>query len=145
MRGALIRKTPAEREAILRILRQVLEQAPQVDFAYIHGSFLEGRAFHDVDVALHLAWGNSDPTSSALGLGRELEGALRRAGQAAPVDVRVLNDAPLGFRYQAFCGKLLFSRNEVVRISEVAQTVARYLDLKPLRQRALKEAMTSWT
>jgi hypothetical protein len=59
------------------------------------------------------------------------------------VDVRVLNQAPLGFRYHAFRGKLLFSQDEALRTQEVERTVSRYLDLRPLQRRALKEAMTA--
>jgi hypothetical protein len=35
------------------------------------------------------------------------------------------------------------SRDEPCRVEWAARTVARYLDLRPLRERALKEAMTA--
>jgi hypothetical protein len=60
------------------------------------------------------------------------------------VDLRALNQAPLGFRFHVFQGELLFSRDETVRGPLVEETLWRYLDLKPLRWHALKEAMTSW-
>jgi hypothetical protein len=68
----------------------------------------------------------------------------RGGDRRPPVDVRVLNQAPFGFRYHVFRGRLLFSRDEALRTHVVERTVSRYLDLKPLRQRALKEAMTAF-
>lgn len=124
-------------------------------FAYVYGSFLEDRPFRDVDVAVYLE-GIAEPKMSlfAMDLARELEKSLslvlsgaetdRGGDRSPPVDVRVLNQAPLGFRYHVFRGRLLFSRDEALRTHVVERTVSHYLDLKPLRQRALKEAMTTW-
>jgi hypothetical protein len=40
-------------------------------------------------------------------------------------------------------GQLLISRDEALRVRWTVWTVSRYLDLKPLREQALKEAMTA--
>lgn len=148
--------TPAERTAALNALRGVLGAQRGVVYAYVYGSFLEDRQFRDVDVGVYLE-GLAEPEMGtfAIDLARELEKSLRvvlsgtqtdRDGdRSPPVDVRVLNQAPLGFRYHVFRGRLLFSRDEALRTHMVERTMSRYLDLKPLRQRALKEAMTSWT
>ena len=144
----LIRSTQTEREAILHVLQRALEAQPGVVFAYVHGSFLQDRPFHDIDVAVYL-----DPACEremglfALDLASNLEESLARTPDRAavqlPVDVRVLNQAPLAFCYHVFRGKLLFSRDDNLRSQCVEQTVSRYLDLKPVQQRALKEAMTA--
>ena len=135
-------KTPAQRDAIIATLRQVLETAPDVQFACLYGSFLEDRPFHDVDLAVYLEGQNH--AGRALELAQQAERALREAGHPMPVDVRVLNTAPLGFRYYVFRGQLLLSRDEDLRVREVVRTVTCYLDMKPLIRLALKEAMTSW-
>lgn len=44
------------REEIVQRLRQLLEARPEISFAYLHGSFIDGGAYHDVDVALY--WGD---------------------------------------------------------------------------------------
>ncbi len=137
------RKTPEERRAIIAALAGVLEAQPDVRFAYLYGSFLEDLPFHDVDVAVYLEEG-TDFTDRALELAGAAERALREAGHPLPVDVRVLNNAPLGFRYSVFRGHLLISRDEDLRVREVVWTVTRYLDAKPLIRAALKEAITSW-
>jgi predicted nucleotidyltransferase len=148
VRRPLIRSTQAEREAILHTLQRDLEAQPRVVFAYVHGSFLEDRPFHDVDVAVYVdPAGEREMSLFALDLASSLEESLARTPDRAvvylPVDVRVLNRAPLGFCYHVFRGKLLCSRDDTVRTQWVERVVSRYLDLKPLRQRALKEAMTA--
>jgi len=146
MRSRLFYHSPAEREAMLDVLRETLRAQPDVTFAYVHGSFLTERPFHDVDIAVHL----NTAVERQIGrrqmtLSDELKSALSRIPGPTPVaDVRALNSAPLGFCYQVLRGgRLLLSRDETLRIQWVMRVVERYLDLKPLRQRALKEAMTA--
>lgn len=136
MKSRLFRRSQLERERILDTIRRALEAQPAVLFAYIHGSFLADRPFHDIDVAVYLD--EQGIRSFSLDLASDLEAAVH-----LPVDVRVLNQAPLGFRYHVFRGKLLFSRDETLRAQHVARTAWRYLDLKPLRRLALKEAMAA--
>ena len=145
LKGPLIQKSQAEREAVLHVLRQSLSMRPQVVFAYVYGSFLQERPFHDVDVAVYLDADEGTTRGFALDLAGDLEVALQQANEFVPVDVRVLNRAAPSFRYHVFQGALLFSRDEHRRGQLVAQTIADYLDLQPLRRQALKEAMTSWT
>lgn len=153
----LFQWTAEERERLLAALRVPLMAREDILFAYVYGSFAEDLPFHDIDVGVYLssAYERETPWTD-VDLAGELESVVRRVQVACqsgsddkgrrriPVDVRVLNGAPIAFVYHVLGGKLLFSRSEEVRVSWVAQIVARYLDLKPLRHRALKEAMTSW-
>lgn len=143
----LLHCTPAERDAVLRALHQVLDAESDVVFAYLHGSFAGEGPFRDVDIAAYFdPVGTEGVSLRAIELSARAEAALAREldGAALPVDVRALNEAPLGFSYQALRGgRLLMSRDERFRIEWVARTVGWYLDLKPLRERALKEAMTA--
>lgn len=136
-------KMPEEREAIVATLKRVLEAQPDIQFAYLYGSFLEDLPFHDVDIAVYLGE-STDFTDRALELAEVAERALREAGCPLPVDVRVLNAAPLGFRYHVFRGRLLMSRDEDLRVREVTRTLTMYLDIRPLIRSALKEAIASW-
>jgi len=133
-----------KREAILAVLGEAIAARPEVAFAYAYGSFLENRPFHDIDVGIYVVGMEAREAGSlALDLALELESALAKV-RRFPVDVRVLNWAPLGFCYHVLRGRLLFSRDEDVRVRWTTHILSRYLDLKPLRHRALKEAMTSW-
>lgn len=145
LKDRLLDCTPAERQAILTALREAMEAERRVLFAYVHGSFTERRPFHDIDVAVYLDL--ADPQAMrvfALQLAADLERALSRLfDQYLPLDIRVLNHAPLGFRYHALWGTLLLSRDDDLLAQILAQTASRYLDLKPLWQQALKEAMSA--
>lgn len=157
----LLHYSPGLRDAVVGRLCQALAMQPDLLFAYLHGSFAADGPFRDIDIAVYLA-SMSLPTSSetqrpsseperhpklrAMALGSQLEVALAEEVKTRipTVDVRALNAAPLGFCYQVLRrGRLLVSRDEPMRIEWAARVVGRYLDLKPLRERALKEAMTA--
>ena len=156
----LFRCTAEQREEILAALKGVLAAQPEVVFAYAYGSFLEDRPFHDIDVGIYLAVDNERMAASlAVDTATALEAAVKRLFRRGlrsgpggnrpyfrcpPVDVRVLNWAPVSFCYHVLQGRLLFSRDEEARARWAVQVIARYLDVKPLRYRALKEAMLSW-
>jgi len=56
-----------------------------------------------------------------------------------PVDVHVLNDAPLPFRRHVFTkGELLISVDDEFRLKILDETLRRYFDLKLLNRAAIK-------
>ena len=58
-----------------------------------------------------------------------------------PIDVRVLNDAPVPFLFHVFReGRLLLSRNDELLADLMERTVREYLDMEPLLRRATIEA-----
>ena len=132
----LHRAEPAERERVARVLTAAVEREPDVDFAWLHGSFLAAGGFHDVDVGVHL---NAPPDirlQRGLDLGVHLE-----CEAGFPVDVRVLNDAPVTFLFHVFReGRLLLSRNDELLADLMERTVREYLDMEPLLRRATIEA-----
>ncbi len=146
-RSRAIHFPPAERQVLMKALGDALEAYPDVAFAYVHGSFAGQGPFRDVDVAIYLAPGAPVPGERTLIMSQELGDGISRTRHlhvVPPFDVRVLNQAPLGFCYQVLLrGKLVFSRDESARVGWIARIVERYLDLQPLRRQALKEAMTA--
>lgn len=155
---ALFQCTAEERERLFSILRESLAAREDILFAYVYGSFGAGNPFHDIDVGVYLTGEcEREDVWVDIELARNLELAVWRARVTCqsgsnkdvrrpriPLDVRVLNKAPVVFSYHVLQGHLLFSRGEDVRVSWAVQTVSRYLDMKPLRHAALKEAMISW-
>lgn len=102
--------TPEQRETLVLRLTEILHQEPIVLGAWLHGSFHEGLPFHDIDVAVYLdpaSEATHDPLTLMLELGDRLERAVR-----LPVDVRVLNGAPLSFQFRATGGRPLLLRDE---------------------------------
>lgn len=106
------------KEEIRAQLRNLLLQRPEVSFAYLHGSFVDGLAFHDVDVTVYLDSPHSDPFDYEMELSLELTRTLR-----LPVDIQALNQAPLSFQHQVLQGELLFARDEV-RLTDFIEYVA---------------------
>jgi uncharacterized protein len=138
----------ARRDEIREALRRALAAAPEVAFAFVHGSFVTAGPFHDIDVAVYL----TDLSPSEISrwiweLAPNLEAAVFGDMERPypPIDLRALNAAPLGFCYQVLrTGALLVNRDDALRTEWTATTVSRYLDLQPLVETALKEAMMSW-
>jgi predicted nucleotidyltransferase len=114
-----------EKARLLDFLRKKLEGIDDIIFAYVHVGFLERSFFRDVDVAVWIsdvekAFYYTVNFSAKL----EVEGGL-------PVDLHVLNEAPLPFKHHVFTtGMLLFSKDEELRHRIVDQTIKEYIDLK---------------
>ena len=132
----LYRAAADERERAMRVLAAALETEPDVEFAWLHGSFLAGGAFHDVDVGVHLTGADGRRPRRSVELALSLGHAVR-----FPVDVRVLNDAPVAFLFHVFCaGRPLICRADERMADLMERTAREYLDAEPLLRRATVEA-----
>ena len=110
------------KEQILQHLHQLLEGRPEISFAYLHGSFLSGLAYHDIDVAFYLTPPVADPFDYAMSISVELTRALHQ-----PIDVQVLNNSSLSFQHQVLQGKLLFTRNETQLTDFIEDVASEYM------------------
>jgi predicted nucleotidyltransferase len=90
-------------------LRQSLAAHPEIDFAYIFGSYAVGMAYRDMEVAVFLrpAPALSTVLDYEMDLSVELTLALR-----VDVDVHVLNNEPPGFQHAVLQGRPLLVRVE---------------------------------
>jgi len=110
-----------------------------VVFAYLYGSFVEGGPFRDVDVGVYVEAAEPGQASAKA---LDLSGRLSdRAG--LPVDVRVLNGAPVPFLFHVFRGQLLVCRDDDRLETLLEDTARRYLDIEPLLRRATKDAFAA--
>ena len=119
-----------ERISIINLLRERLRCVDDILFAYVHGSFIEGKIFRDVDVAV---WIESEEKAFyyTVDFSAKLEVEV-----SIPIDVHVLNEAPLPFKYHVLMqGKLLFSKDEKLRFRVIDETVRKYIDLKKLMEK----------
>lgn len=131
--------TLEERLKIIGRLADFIKGRPEVSFAYVYGSFAEGVPFHDIDTGIYVVGIKEEgSTMYALELAQAISGVER-----IPVDIRVLNYAPLLFLYHVIKGHLLFERDEDIRIDITNKTVQRYLDIKPMIRMGIKEAFSS--
>jgi predicted nucleotidyltransferase len=128
-----------ERRKTRKKLEGILKKQEEIEFAYLYGSFIEHLPFHDVDVAVYIGRiQKRETTSCSLDLAQQLSDKL-----SLPVDVRILNFAPVSFRYHVFRGELISERNEELRSRLMEETIQKYLDLKPILDRSMKEALVA--
>lgn len=128
----------ADRSRIAAELQRRLGSRPEIVFAYLHGSFESGGPYRDVDVAVWVDPAREPDRGARYAL--DLALALEQ-GLEARVDVQVLNEAPLAFRYHALAGRVLFTRDEEFLDELRARTWDEYFDFAPLARQYLRDAL----
>lgn len=125
--------TPELREK----LTHCLQDRPEILFALLYGSAAEGRAFRDLDVGLFVDRA-SVPTSADLDYAFSLADELEKVVPYS-VDVRVINDAPLSFRYNVSRGTALIVHDRLAFARFLERTWDAFLDFQPVAMQYLKE------
>jgi predicted nucleotidyltransferase len=130
---ASLQLPPKTKEA----LALCLQNRPEILFAILYGSAAEGLPFRDLDIALFVDRA-SVPASAELDYAFALADELEQVA-SHPVDVRVINDAPLPFRYNVSRGiPLMFNDKEVFALL-LERTWDEFLDFQPVAMKYLKE------
>jgi len=128
------------KERVTEEIKAFLRGQPDIIFAYLHGSFLRADRFRDIDVALFLR----NPASSTLQAEIRLETELAKVIKKFPVEIKVLNHAPLSFRYNVIKdGSVIAVLDDALRCEFVESTLRDYFDFAPFRKLYLKEALSS--
>ena len=131
---------PDDKRALIEGIKAHLRGRPDIIFAYLHGSFVTANRFRDIDVAIYL----NPPFSSSLQVELEIEGELGKMAPRYPIEVRILNNAPLSFRYNVLKqGELIVVLDDDLRCNFVEATLSNYFDFAPFRKIYLKEALGS--
>jgi predicted nucleotidyltransferase len=139
MKRALYTIRPEQREDVLAKLRVELAKVSGLRFAYVYGSVLESDRVHDVDVGIFL----DDPmVVQQMAIVDTLTVRLT-AAVGFPVDIRVLNEAPLPFLYHVLRGRLLLCRDETFLTDMLEDVARRYLDLAPFLRNGTKDAFAA--
>ena len=129
--------TAKEKEILKEKISAHLLTVPEILFAYVHGSFNTDN-FRDIDLAIYLQSDVKESTLYELDLEMHLEKLINY-----PVDVRVLNSAPLSFQFSVIkTGILLFSKDEDNRIDFQVLALKMYFDFEPFRRRYMKEVFS---
>ena len=129
-----------QKAQILSVVREVLAGEDQIIFAMVYGSFVEDVPFRDIDLGIYVKDLN---TGSYFDYEFDISQKVQLALESnIPIDVRIINLAPLPFKFRVVTGKLLFTRDEEVW-EEFAIEVARfYMDMAPLRERYILESIS---
>lgn len=128
-----------ERREIQEVLSRHLEKEEEILFAYVHGSFAEERPFRDIDVAVFVEEAKMSREKTLdfeILLALELEKIIK-----IPIDVKVINYAPLAFQYYSTTGTLLMCRDDDLRVDFITRMRSVYFDFKPLSERFLREML----
>ena len=113
-----------------------LEKEHGLAFAYLYGSAIEQQTVHDIDIGLYYESTDSLPTSDRmLTLANQLSSALH-----IPVDIRILNHAPLTFLFHVLQGQLVTDQHPDLHATILEQTGREYLDIAPLLRQSTKDA-----
>lgn len=118
-------------------LTQHLSGRPEIIFAVLYGSAVDGERYRDLDVGIMVDRARVPAAASlnyAFGMSATLEKALQ-----FPVDVRVLNDAPLPFRYNVSRGRPLLVRDWGAWFDFRERAWDEYLDFQPVALAYLRE------
>ncbi|MFQ5930525.1 MAG: nucleotidyltransferase domain-containing protein [Acidobacteriota bacterium] len=130
----------SQRQKAREEIAEILQQRAEILFAVLHGSFHEKLPFRDIDVGVYLkdALRKSDRFETESELSLELEEHLHM-----PVDVRILNGAPLGFQYAVTSGEPVFTRNPAAFFNYRERVWLNYLDHKYFYEQSLKDLLAS--
>jgi predicted nucleotidyltransferase len=121
---------------ILEKLTRCLAEKQEILFAYVLGTFLTGDDFQDIDVGIFLdekTMPRIDTLRYELELAVEAEDCIKPGEvfkRYIPIDIKVVNDAPVTFRYSVSKGKLLFSKDENTREEFLCRTWQEYFDFE---------------
>jgi predicted nucleotidyltransferase len=127
------------REELLRRLAAEMERESAIGFAYLYGSLLDTDRVHDIDIGLYL---REPIAKTGSAIAPELSARLTAMAEV-PVDVRILNAAPLSFMYHVVRGRLLVCRDEALLTTILEDVARRYLDLAPLLRQGTKDAFAA--
>jgi len=121
----------SSKEKIIEQLKNAIIQEDEIIFSYIHGSFLDKFPFKDIDIALYI-----DPKKisslQAFDYSFQLSVDLSKK-IGLEVDIQIMNYAPLGFKHSVLRnGKLLFSKDENLRLNLIESLSLEYIDFYEL-------------
>ena len=134
------------RKALIKKIKTFFKDNKIISFAYIHGSFVKNSPFKDIDIAIYIEELSFDklksPLKFELNLETLLEEYLSESGFKIPVDIRILNYAPLSFQYSVIRDGLpLIVRHIKKKDDFELLTLVKYFDFAPFRKEYMKEVL----
>jgi len=131
--------TKQKKEEIAKTISNYLLQHDDIYLAYLFGSFIAGRSFADIDLGISVHHQPENVLEYEIQLENNLEKLLK-----FPIDVRILNKAPLSFLQNVIRHGLVIVDNEPNTRSDFESYVLRkYFDFARFRRRYLSEAINA--
>ncbi|MDH5386652.1 MAG: nucleotidyltransferase domain-containing protein [Candidatus Aminicenantes bacterium] len=129
-----------EKQLIIERISSQLKSQKNIIFAYIFGSFVSEKKFSDIDIGIFVAnEGNINSLNFELKMEKELQSLVH-----FPVDVRIVNNAPLSFVYHVIKeGILIKDEDPSERADFEGLIFKKYLDCAFFRKQYLKEVINA--
>ena len=126
----------SEKEKVIQIISShFFQQYDEILSVYIFGSFISKRHFSDIDIGIITAMDLNKTLDFELKLENRLEKLIKY-----PVDVRILNRAPISFSQNVFrTGRVIIDKNPNMRADFEGRILKQYFDFSPFQQRYLQE------
>ncbi|RLA96825.1 MAG: nucleotidyltransferase domain-containing protein [Deltaproteobacteria bacterium] len=129
--------TEEEKTEIQNKIRTLLKKERKIVFAFLHGSFLSDTPFRDIDIGILV---EEISPSEYYNYEFELSEKIRSAINVPyDVDVKVINKAPLSFRFHVIRGRAIYSKDPELIDEYIISTARFYFDIQPLRRRYILE------
>ncbi len=133
-----------KKEEIISAFKDKLEKYNEIIFAYIFGSFIDNETpfFRDIDIGIYVKEDvvlQKQFIDYAINLSLELESLFKRY----PVDVVVMNNAPLSLLFKITQGELLFVRDEGLWSDFVTKAWSLYHDHAITSREILKDMVST--
>jgi uncharacterized protein len=130
------RLTSDHKEQVVNKLSGLLGDRGDILFAYIFGSFVLSDSFRDIDIGLFV---KDEKVPASLTLELNLENEIESAVNF-PVDVRIINAAPLSFIYSVLKHKIVVVDNDPSLRADFEGTIyKKYFDFQYLRREYVRE------
>jgi len=129
-----------QREQVVnKISSYFMERHEEIMTVYLFGSFNAAEAFSDIDLAILADSPLDDPIFIEIDLETELEKIVKY-----PVDVRILNNAPLSFCREVIrFGTVIVDRRPNLRADFQGKILKQYSDFTLFRRRYLYEVVNA--
>jgi len=130
----------SEKQEIFKQISSRLGKQKKIVFAYIFGSFVSEKKFSDIDIGIFIANKKGINTLNfELRMENEINSIVR-----FPVDVRIINDAPISFVYHVIKeGILIKDDAPSLRADFEGMIFKKYLDLAFFRKQYLREVINA--
>lgn len=135
--------SPEQLEHFRETLTHHLANYPGLLFALFYGSAAEGNTFQDLDVGIFVE-------RKIVPASRDIEYAALIAEEVqrylpVPVEVQVINEAPLLFRYNVSRGTALVVNDREAFVTFLERTWRDALDFQPVAMHYLRELLSTTT
>lgn len=129
-----------EKKILIEKISDFLKIKQYIIFAYLFGSFVSQDTFSDIDIGIFIT---NSQYKSPLDIELDLEIELQNIVHI-PVDVRVLNNAPLSFVYNVLKNMVVVvDKNKTLRADFEGLIYKKYFDFKHLRDEYLREIVNA--